>query len=260
MAGLLRHKVVAISGSSSGIGRATALACARQGASLVLHHLGDGQAEADIATLEDELRVINTDIKTATHASDLTHADAASALVYTATSRLGSLDVIVNNAGICKFSSFQDVTRALLERHMEVNFTAAYLLTQAGAKQMIQQSRGGSIVNIASITATLGSAHLTHYSPTKAAILGMTGSFSVALGSKNIRINSICPGTIETTMNKADLDTGTKRAEMASRVPLCRLGRPEDIAKAVVFFASDLSEYVTGQSLLVDGGASINYQ
>ena len=260
MAGLLRNRVVAITGSSSGIGRATAVACARQGASLTLHHFGDSKAEADIKTLEEELRSINTDIRLATHAADLTRPDAASTLVDVATRELGALDVVVNNAGICKFSAFQDVTRELLERHMEVNFTAAYMLTQAAAKQMIQQGRGGSIVNIASITATLGSAHLTHYSPTKAAILGMTGSFSVALGSKNIRINSICPGTIETTMNKTDLDTGTKRAEMASRVPLCRLGRPEDIAKAVVFFASDLSGYVTGQSLLVDGGASINYQ
>lgn len=80
------------------------------------------------------------------------------------------------------------------------------------------------------------------------------------MGSQSIRINSICPGTIETSMNKDDLDRGGKRAEMASRVPLNRLGKPEDIAKAVVFFASDLSEYVTGQSLLVDGGASIAYQ
>ena len=143
---------------------------------------------------------------------------------------------------------------------MAVNFTAAYMLSQAITKQMIEGGHGGSIVNIASITAILGSAQLTHYSPTKAAILGMTVSCSAALGPHGIRFNSICPGTIETNMNKADLDTGNKRSEMASRVPLRRLGTPEDIAKAVVFFASDLSQYVSGQSLLVDGGASINYQ
>ena len=143
---------------------------------------------------------------------------------------------------------------------MEVNFTGAYLLAQAAAKQMEAQGHGGSIVNIASITAILGSAHLTHYSPTKAAILGMSVSLGVAVGGKRVRVNSICPGTIETSMNKNDLDQGTKRADMAAKVPLGRLGSPEDIAKAVVFFASDLSGYVTGQSLLVDGGASISYQ
>lgn len=260
MAGLLRNKVIAITGSSSGIGRATAIACARQGASLALHHLGDSRAKVDIETLKDELRSINAGIKFVTHASDLTNSGAASALVETAVDRLGALDVVVNNAGICKFSPFQDVTQELLQQHINVNFTAAYMLTQAAAKYMIHQGRGGSIVNIASITATLGSAQLTHYSPTKAAILGMTASVSVAMGSNNIRVNSICPGTVETSMNKADLDIGSKRQDMSSRVPLGRLGRPEDIAKAVVFFASDLSEYITGQSLLVDGGASISYQ
>jgi len=257
---LLLDKVVAITGSSSGIGRATALACASQGARLILHHLDVPKAETDVASLIDELQAMNANVRHHTFGADMTTDGAADRLVQTAVDKMGQLDTVVNNAGICRFSRYQDVTRDVLERHMAVNFSAAYLLTQAAAKRMEVQSSGGNIVNIASITATLGSAQLTHYSPTKAAILGMTVSYCVALGSKGIRINSVCPGTIETAMNKADLDQGTKRAEMASRVPLCRLGQPEDIANAVVFFASDLSRYVSGQSLLVDGGASVNYQ
>ncbi|KAF4551114.1 Enoyl-(Acyl carrier protein) reductase-like protein 31 [Elsinoe fawcettii] len=261
MAGsLLRNKVIAITGSSSGIGRATAIACASQGAHLLLHHLGTPAAEHDASTLIQELRDINPDNHHHTFGADLTEDGTPSKLVKSAIEAHGQLDGLVNNAGICTFSPFEHVTRKLLERHLDVNFTASYRLAQAAAKEMIARGTGGSIVNIASITAILGSEQLTHYSASKAALLGMTSSFCVALGKHGIRINSVCPGTIETTMNKDDLDHGGKRAEMASRVPMARLGQPEDIAQAVVFFSSDLSRYVSGQSLLVDGGASVNYQ
>lgn len=260
MSGLLRGKVVAITGSSSGIGRACAIACAQQGARLLLHHLDTPEAKRDANTLQDQLKTIDGKLEHSTYAADITERGVADSLVEKAKQDHSKLDVLINNAGICKFSTYDNVTQDLLERHMAVNFTASYMLTQAASKLMAAQGHGGSIVNIASITAVLGSAQLTHYSPTKAAILGMTVSYSAALGPEGVRFNSICPGTIETTMNKADLDIGGKRAEMASRVPLRRLGKPEDVAKAVLFFASDLSQYVTGQYLLVDGGASINYQ
>jgi L-rhamnose 1-dehydrogenase len=261
MNGLLRNKVVAITGCSSGIGRATAIACAKHGADLFLHHLNTPAAEKDLSTLQAELKAINSSLCHSTCSGDITGPDFPRIFTSKAVSNHGRIDVLVNNAGICTFSPFQNVTRELLERHMSVNFTSAYMLAQAAAKVMaVQNSSGGSIINIASITATLGSADLTHYSATKAAILGMTVSCAVAEGPRGIRFNSICPGTIETTMNKDDLDKGGKRAEMMARVPLKRLGAPEDVANAVVFFASDLSRYVTGQYLLVDGGAGIAYQ
>ena len=261
MNGLLRNKVVAITGSSSGIGRATAIACARQGANLFLHHLDSPPATKDISTLQDELKSIDPSLKHTTYAADISAPEVPRIFTQKAISdHGGKLDVLVNNAGICHFSDYQNVTRELLERHMAVNFTAAYMLAQAATAQMTAQGTGGSIVNIASITATLGSAQLTHYSPTKAALLGMTVSCAASAGPHGVRINSVSPGTIETTMNKEDLDRNGKREVMAERVPLRRLGRPEDIANAVTFFASDLSRYVTGQYLLVDGGAGINYQ
>jgi L-rhamnose 1-dehydrogenase len=260
MTTLLCNKVIAITGSSSGIGRAIAIACASQGAMLVLHHLDSPEAQHDVETLLEELSQIDASRKHSTFNADITHPSAAEGLIGNAIQHHGRLDCLVNNAGICRFADFHDVSQQMLEQHMAVNFTAAYMFTQAATKQMVKQGHGGSIVSIASITAALGSSTLTHYSPTKAAILGMTVSCAVALGPDGIRFNSVSPGTIETSMNKAHLDAEGVREGLAARVPLRRLGRPEDVAKAVVFFASDLSEYVTGQSLLVDGGASIFYQ
>jgi len=261
MSGLLRNKIVAITGSSSGIGRATAIACAKQGANIFLHHINTSTAAEDISTLRAELKAVDPLLTHTTYSADITAPDVPRVFTAKVVSDHGRLDVLVNNAGICTFSTYQNVTKEMLERHLSVNFTAAYMLAQAATAQMIAQgSSGGSIINIASITATLGSAQLTHYSPTKAAILGMNVSCAVAAGPSGIRFNSVCPGTIETMMNKEDLDTDDKRQKMAARVPLRRLGTPDDVANAVVFFASDMSRYITGQYMLVDGGAGINYQ
>jgi len=180
-------------------------------------------------------------------------------IVDTAVSAFGELNAVVHNAGICQFIDFDAVTPQQRDSHMSINYGGPFAITQAVVQQMKRQGRGGSIVTIASITATMGSSQLTHYSPTKAALLGMTVSCAVALGKYGIRFNAVSPGTIETAMNKEDL-SGPKRAEMEGRVPLGRLGRPEDIAKPVVFFASDLAQYVSGQNLIVDGAASVNYQ
>jgi L-rhamnose 1-dehydrogenase len=179
--------------------------------------------------------------------------------VNAAVSAFGEINSIVHNAGICQFVDFSAVTAEQIDRHMSVNFRGPFAITQAVVEQMKLQGRGGSVVSIASITATMGSSQLTHYASSKAAILGMSVSCAVALGRYGIRFNTISPGTIETSMNKADL-SGLKRASMEGRVPLGRLGKPEDIAKPIVFFASDLSQYVSGQNLIVDGAASVNYQ
>lgn len=142
---------------------------------------------------------------------------------------------------------------------MSVNFAAPFSISQAVVQQMITQGKGGAVVSIASITATFGSSQLTHYSPSKAAVLGMTFSCAVALGKHGIRFNALSPGTVETAMNRGDL-AGPKRAIMEGRVPLGRLGTPQDIAMPAVFLMSDMARYVSGQNLLVDGAASVNYQ
>ncbi|KAM5345666.1 hypothetical protein ACJ41O_011527 [Fusarium nematophilum] len=260
MALLLEGKVVVITGCSTGIGRAIALESARHGAKLVLHHIGDAQSKQDITTLRAEIGAVRgspaNDIDIAV---DVTDPEAGKKIVDAAVSTFGQVNALVHNAGICQFQDFGDVSKSQLDKHMDVNFSGPFSITQAIVQQMIAQGKGGAVVSIASITATMGSSRLTHYSPTKAAVLGMAVSCAVALGKHGIRFNAISPGTVETAMNKADL-AGAKRGVMEERVPLGRLGVPEDIAKPVVFLLSDMAQYISGQNVIVDGGASINYQ
>ena len=264
MRDLLRNKVIVVTGSSSGIGREVAARCAQQGATMVLHHLGTPQTTHDAQSLYDELPSHPLlDGATTSHlvvGADLTADESPDSLIRKTVSAFGRIDVLVNNAGICKFAPTETVTKSLLHNHMDVNYTAAYLLTRAASQQMIRQGSGGSVVSISSISALLGSANLTHYAPTKAALLAMSKSFAVEHGAHGIRYNCVLPGTIQTAMNKDDLAAGGKKALLESRVPLGRLGYPGDLAGAVMFFASDLSAYISGQEILVDGGASINYQ
>lgn len=180
-------------------------------------------------------------------------------IVEAAVSAFEKIDAVVHNAGIAQFADYEAVTAKQRDLHMAVNYSGPFAITQAVVSQMKVQGTGGSIVCIASVTATMGSSQLTHYASTKAAVLGWMTSAAAALGKHGIRFNAVSPGTIETAINKADL-AGPKRVVMEDRVPLQRLGIPEDIAKPVVFFLSDLSQYITGQNLIVDGGATVNYQ
>ncbi|KAH7142555.1 short-chain dehydrogenase/reductase SDR [Fusarium sp. MPI-SDFR-AT-0072] len=263
MSNILSGKVIVVTGCSSGIGRAIALECAQQEAKLVLHYLGDPQSSKDMESLRDELaNISNQNAKspqTVEVAVNVTQPDAGDQIVKAAVSMFGAINGIVHNAGTCQFEDFLDVTRPQLTNHMDVNFNGPFAITQAVIQQMIKQKSGGSIVCIASISASMGSERLTHYASTKAAILGLNASLAVAFGKQGIRFNCVSPGTIETSMNKQDL-AGPKRLAMEGRVPLGRLGVPEDIAKPVVFFLSDMAQYVSGQNLIVDGGSSVFYQ
>lgn len=165
----------------------------------------------------------------------------------------------MHNAGICQFTNFEDITAEQLDKHMSVNFAGPFAVTQTIVQQMVLQGKGGSVVHIASVCANHGARRLTHYSASKAAVLGLNTGCAVEHGKHGIRFNCVSPGTIETAMNKEDL-AGPKRAQMEARVPLGRLGVPEDIARPVVFFLSDLSQYVSGQNLIVDGGSTLFYQ
>lgn len=171
----------------------------------------------------------------------------------------GRLDGIVHNAGIAQFANYEDVTAKQRDLHMSVNYSGPFAITQVVVEQFKKQGTGGSVVCIASVSANYGSSQLTHYASTKAAVLGWMVSAAVALGKHGIRFNAVSPGTIRTEINKKDLE-GPKSLTMEGRVPLQRLGIPEDIAKPLVFLLSDMAQYMTGQNLVVDGGATVNYQ
>ena len=148
----------------------------------------------------------------------------------------------------------------VFERTMAVNLHGAYYMAQAAANQMVRQGKGGAVIGVSSISAYVGGEYQTHYTPTKAGILSLMNSLAVALGKYGIRCNAVLPGTIETDLNKQDLADPKKRTAMAGRVPLGRLGAPEDLAGPAIFLASDMARYVNGAALLVDGGMLVNLQ
>jgi L-rhamnose 1-dehydrogenase len=191
---------------------------------------------------------------------DVAEPATATTFVQAAVEAFGKVDVFVNNAGICPFHSFLDMPAETMERTMRVNLHGAYYMVQAAANQMVKQGHGGAIVAVSSISALVGGGMQTHYTPTKAGVHSLMQSVAIALGPHGIRCNSVLPGTIETEINKDDLADPKKREHMASRVPLGRLGEPDDLAGPIVFLASDLARYVTGAALLVDGGAFVNLQ
>lgn len=252
---LLENKVVLITGASRGIGRATAIEAARQGADVALNTYKDDAVAAEVVAEVEALgrRAIVVD-------ADVALPDSATTFVNAAVQAFGRIDVFVSNAGICPFHAFLDMPVETLRRTMEVNLHGAYFMTQAAANQMVKQGDGGAIVAISSISALIGGEMQTHYTPTKAGVHSLMQSCAVALGRHGIRCNSVLPGTIATDINKDDLADPQKREYMEGRIPLGRLGRPEDIASVVAFLASDMASYMSGAALLVDGGAFANFQ
>jgi len=252
---LLEGKTVLVTGASTGIGRAAAIGAAQHGADVVInYHARDEDAEACIAAIEA------TGQRGLAVKGDVAEPETAKAFVAKAVEAFGKVDVMVNNAGICPFHAFLDMPVETFERTMRVNLHGAYFMVQAAANQMVAQGHGGAIVAVSSISALVGGEYQTHYTPTKAGVHSLMQSTAIALGKYKIRCNSLLPGTILTEINKDDLADDAKRTYMESRVPLGRLGAPEDMVGPIVFLASDMAAYVTGAALLVDGGMFVNLQ
>jgi L-rhamnose 1-dehydrogenase len=252
---LLEGKTVLITGASRGIGRATAIECARQGADVGLNWFRD--REGIDATLAEVARLGRRAIEVE---GDVARPESAERFVTAASAALGGIDVFVSNAGICPFHAFLDTPLEVFERTMAVNLHGAYYMTQAAARRMKHQGTGGALIAISSISALVGGGMQAHYTPTKAGVHSLMQSCAIALGPYGIRCNSLMPGTISTDINREDLADPAKRAHMEKRIPLGRLGEPEDVAGCVVFLASDLARYVTGAAVLVDGGLFVNLQ
>jgi L-rhamnose 1-dehydrogenase len=253
--GLLDGKVMLVTGGSTGIGRAAAIEGARQGADVAINYLGDEEPAASCVAAIEALGRRGLAV-----CGDVAERDTAAAFVTAAVEAFGRIDVFVSNAGICPFHAFLDMPAETFERTMRVNLHGAYYMVQAAANRMVEQGEGGSIVAVSSISALVGGEMQTHYTPTKAGVHSLMQSAAIALGRHSIRCNSVLPGTILTEINRQDLADAGKRARMAARVPLGRLGEPEDLAGPIVFLASDMARYVTGAALLVDGGAFVNLQ
>ncbi|HEV2441058.1 MAG TPA: SDR family NAD(P)-dependent oxidoreductase [Steroidobacteraceae bacterium] len=252
---LLEGKNVLITGASRGIGRGTAIECARHGANLALNWFQDREG------IEETLAAVRALGRKAVEVEgDVAKPASAQRFVEGAARALGGIDVLVSNAGICPFHAFLDTPAEVFERTMAVNLHGAYYMTQAAAQRMKEQGHGGSLIAISSISALVGGGTQAHYTPTKAGVHSLMQSCAIALGAYGIRCNSVMPGTIATDINKEDLADPAKRSYMEKRIPLGRLGEPRDVAGCVVFLASDLARYVTGAAVLVDGGLFVNLQ
>ncbi|KAJ8595914.1 NAD(P)-binding protein, partial [Rhizopogon salebrosus TDB-379] len=259
-------KVVCITGSSRGIGRACAIESAKHGATgLILHYFGDQETEAELQSLKVEINATsrnNCRVVGHSHVTSISEVYGVSHRFASRIVRTFKLShVLVSNAGICPFAEFLTMPHATWERTRQVNLDGSFYVVQAVANQMKNQvPQGGSIIGLASISALVGGEFQCHYTPTKAGILSMMQSCAVALGKYNIRCNAILPGTIATDINKEDLANEEKQEYTIKRTALGRLGAPDDIAGPMVFLASDLAKYVTGAQLLVDGGLFVNLQ
>lgn len=243
---LLEGKVALITGASRGIGKGIAEKFAKEGANVAFTYLSsDEKAKA----LEDELKAFGIEAKG--YKSNAADYESAQALGEAVINDFGQVDILVNNAGITRDGLLMRMTEENWDEVINTNLKSVFNLTKAVQRQMLKQ-RSGSIINVSSVVGVKGNAGQANYSASKAGIIGFTKSVAQELGSRNIRCNAIAPGFIETEMTDA-LDEKVVQ-EWRDNIPLKRGGTPEDVANAAVYLGSDLSAYVTGQTLHVCGG------
>ncbi len=256
MVGLLEGKIVAITGATHGIGYAIAIDMAKEGAKVAINHRASSSNDKIV---EEMTKLIGADNFLAV-SGDIALPETGPHLIDETVKKFGEINVFVSNAGICPFSEFTEMPIEVYQRTRATNLDGCWYTTQAAARQMKKQGKGGSIIGVSSISALVGGAEQCHYTPTKAGILSLMQSTACAMGKYGIRANALLPGTIETNINKEDLSDQKKRNYMISRTPLGRLGIADDLSGPAIFLASDLSKYVTGAQILVDGGMFVNLQ
>ncbi len=241
--------VVLITGASRGIGRAAALELAKNGYCVALNYLTH-KTEAE--SLVDELSVLGANA--ACFRADVSKACEVSAMLDAVNKRLGTVDALVNNAGICEQALFTDITDAMWERMLAVNLTGVFNCCRAVLPDMIR-NKSGKIVNISSVWGQTGASMEVHYSAAKAGVIGLTKALAKEVAPSGITVNAVCPGVIKTDMltsfSEEDLSV------LKEQIPLGRLGTPADVAGAVCFLLSPAADYITGQILSVNGGFHI---
>ncbi|GER60513.1 3-oxoacyl-[acyl-carrier-protein] reductase [Patiriisocius marinus] len=243
---LLEGKTAIITGGSRGIGKGIVEVFAKHGANVAFTY---NSSAAPAEALAEELS--KSGIKAKAYKSDASSFDQSQELAAAVLEDFGSIDILVNNAGITKDNLLMRMSEDDFDNVIEVNLKSVFNMTKAVQRTMLKQ-RKGSIINMSSIVGVKGNAGQTNYAASKAGIIGFSKSVALELGSRDIRSNVIAPGFIETEMT-GKLDEATVQ-QWRDGIPLKRGGSPEDIANACVFLASDLSSYITGQVINVDGG------
>ncbi len=249
--GRLHGKVAFVTGGDTGIGKAICLAMAREGASVVINYHGD-RAPADALLREIE----GFGGIAFAFGADVSKAAEVQQLVNAAVERYGRLDIAVNNAAIEEHHPFVEMPLEVYEKTFAVDVTGVWMCTQAAVKQMIAQQQGGRIINISSIHEEISMPSNSAYCAAKGALRMLTRTLSVELAPYSITINNICPGAIDTPMDKPVKRDPDKLQALLDEIPLRRMGTPDEVAHMAAYLASDEAAYVTGASLFIDGGMS----
>jgi 3-oxoacyl-[acyl-carrier protein] reductase len=241
----LDGKIALVTGGAQGIGRAIALALAREGAQVAISDINVEKAQETCREIEALGR------KALAVGGSVADAKAAEAMVEKAVEAFGGLDILVNNAGITRDGILLRMKEEDWDLVLDVNLKGAFHCTKASLRPLIKRGRG-KIINIASVTGQMGNAGQANYAASKAGLIGLTKSVAREYASRNIQVNAVAPGFVDTAMSQA---IPQKEREMLIKaIPMERLGTPEDIAEAVLFLASPASDYITGQVLNVNGG------
>jgi NAD(P)-dependent dehydrogenase (short-subunit alcohol dehydrogenase family) len=243
----LKNKVAVITGARRGIGKAIALELAKHGANVVVSDI-DLKGCEEVA---EEIKDLGTDALAIK--CDVTKQDQIDKMLKKTTDEYDKIDILVNNAGVVRQKPFVEFTEEDWDIILDTNLKGMFLVTKSVTKQMLK-NESGKIVSIASIAGEVGFANTSAYCASKAGIINLTRELAMELSGKGININAIAPGVIETDMTEDMLEDKDTKKDLLANIPMGRVGKPEEIAKAAVFLASDDSDYITGHTLVVDGG------
>ncbi|MCI0477957.1 MAG: SDR family oxidoreductase [Anaerolineales bacterium] len=243
-----QNQVAVITGGGNGMGRATALRFAREGARVVVADIESESA----ARVADEIRAGGGDALGVT--VDVSERESVAAMVARAVEQYGRVDILCAIAGIAGGVPFLELDDARWKRMLAVNLTGVFLCGQLAAQQMVKQGAGGKIVNMSSTNGLVGEADFAHYNAAKFGVVGLTMTMAIELAPHNIRVNAVCPGLIRTRLSEDLLANAAFADEYRKKIPLGRFASADEVAGAFLFLASDDASFITGTTLVVDGG------